>query len=109
MLKTHLLATLAWTSLVTCTALGAYAAPTGSPPAQAGTPPEITALVVRVVERNHWAGEEAYDAERGAQIAKAAKAARCSSLDEDVQKARKRLSNKPEVLHALDEAESENF
>lgn len=40
-------------------------------------------IIARIVECNHWAGEDAYDKERAAFIEKAVTKAKCASVDKD--------------------------
>ena len=39
-----------------------------------GQPEDVVAFIERMVECNHWGGEEPYDKERGEQIRKAVEA-----------------------------------
>lgn len=80
-----------------------------SPPAAAqdmgelarGMPSDVADLIRRRVECNHWSGEDPYDAERAAFIARAMRAARCDSLDADEATLARRHADRPEVLARL--------
>ena len=69
-------------------------------------PPEITAFVKRLAGCNHWAGEEATDADRGAAIAKARFRLRCNTIEQDEARLRARFARSPGALEALDQAGS---
>jgi hypothetical protein len=50
-----------------------------------GQPEDVVAFIERMVECNHWGGEEPYDKERAEQIRQAVEKARCDSLDSEEQ------------------------
>lgn len=77
-------------------------APSPPPP----LPPEITAFVKRLAGCNHWAGEEATDADRGAAIAQARFRLRCNTIEQDEARLRARFARSPGALEALDQAGS---
>jgi hypothetical protein len=56
---------------------------------------------------NHWAGEEPYDKARAAEIAKAVNGLRCTTLDGDEKKLRRRYRHYAPARAALDKARSD--
>jgi hypothetical protein len=50
---------------------------------QKGMPPAVADLISRIVDCNHWQGEESYDPERALQIERAISESRCTSLSAD--------------------------
>ena len=48
-----------------------------------GQPKQVAELIDRIVECNHWGGEEAYDSARREQIRRAVEKLRCDALDAD--------------------------
>jgi hypothetical protein len=85
------------------------AALAGSPDGHAddGLPGDVRAFVERRIECNHWAGEDAYDAERGRQIAAAVERLRCDRIDRDEARLRRRHSGSARVRRALERARDE--
>jgi hypothetical protein len=73
-----------WT-LGFCTVL-AHAQPQDVKRLQEDVPPPVAKLMARIVECNHWAGEEPYDKQRAEEIRKAVQRLRCSRLDSDEKK-----------------------
>jgi hypothetical protein len=69
-----------------------------------GQPRDVAALIDRLAGCNHFSGEEAYDVERRKEIAAAMADLRCSRLDADEARARKRYASKRPVLDALKRA-----
>jgi hypothetical protein len=69
-----------------------------------GLPPDATALVYRIVDCNHWGGEEPYDDARRAEIAKAMDALECNALSRDEAVLRQRYAANKAVLEAFDKA-----
>lgn len=67
-------------------------------------PAEVAELVHRVVDCNHWGGEEGYDDQRAAEIDAAMTALRCDALAEDEAAMRLRHAASPAVPRALDAA-----
>jgi hypothetical protein len=74
-----------------------------------GQPRAVAAFAVRRVECNHWAGEEPYDKERAAEIAKAVRRLRCEALEHEEGVLRHRYAKKPNVLKTLDAAADLEF
>ena len=50
---------------------------------QKGMPPAVAELIARIVDCNHWQGEEPYNAARASEIAHAIAGSRCASLEAD--------------------------
>ena len=69
-----------------------------------GQPEDVKKLIDRISDCNHWAGEEAYDAERKREIWRAVKRLKCDRLEKDEVAARKRYAKQPGVLKALQDA-----
>jgi hypothetical protein len=72
---------------------------------QRGQPRDVARYLERSAGCNHWAGEEAYDAERSAQIDQAIRDLRCTSLDRTKKVLRHRYAHSPKVLRALKAAQ----
>ena len=68
---------------------------------QRGQPREVARYLERAAGCNHWAGEEAYDANRKAEIDKAISDLRCTSLERDEKRLHHRYAGAPKILHAL--------
>lgn len=68
-----------------------------------GQPKAIGDIVDRIVGCNHWSGEPAYDAARSREIEEALKELKCSQLQSDVMRIKKKYSS-PGVKKALDAA-----
>jgi hypothetical protein len=69
-----------------------------------GQPADVAAFIERVVECNHWGGEEPYDKERAEQIRKAVEKARCDTLDSDEQALEQTYKGTKKVLEAIAKA-----
>ena len=69
-----------------------------------GLPPEVGALIHRIVDCNHWGGEEGYDEARTAEIVAAMDSLSCDVLDHDEAALRQRYGASPTVIRALDKA-----
>jgi hypothetical protein len=69
-----------------------------------GLPPDARALVHRIVDCNHWGGEEPYDAARKAEIETAMTRLDCNNLSRDEAALRRRYAANRAVLDALDRA-----
>jgi hypothetical protein len=74
-----------------------------------GQPKDVAALVERIVECNHWSGEEPYDAERRKEIQDAMADLKCDRLAADEAKALKRHANNPKAIRALKEAKELSY
>lgn len=70
--------------------------------AKVGQPPDVKAWMDRAEGCWHFAGEEGYDAERRAEIAKAIDELRCTSLKADEQALRAKYAREPGTLEGLD-------
>jgi hypothetical protein len=69
-----------------------------------GLPPDASALVHRIVDCNHWGGEEPYDDARRAEIDKAMNQLDCNGLSRDEASLRRRYAADRVVLDAFDKA-----
>jgi hypothetical protein len=69
-----------------------------------GQPEDVVAFIERMVERNHWGGEEPYDKERAEQVRKAVDKARCDSLDSEEQALKRKYKGNKKVLDAIGKA-----
>lgn len=89
----------------------ALAAPADDPVARlkAGMPRPVAALIDRLVECNHWSGEEPYDQGRRKEIDAAIASLRCQSLDRDLQKMLRRYPDDPKIAENLRRARDEAF
>lgn len=77
---------------------------------QAGKPTlskQMSDLTNRIVECNHWSGEEPYDATRSKQINDAIARLRCSDLAKDEEAMLKLYGANQEVVNAITEAKNE--
>jgi len=74
-----------------------------------GSPRDVSDFIVRRVDCNHWAGEEAIDDERRQEIQDAMDRLNCQAIDEDERSLRHSYANNPKVLRALDEARNVVF
>lgn len=68
---------------------------------QKGMPKPVAKLISRIVECNHWAGEEGYDAARRAEIRKAVSALRCEDLESDENEILKQYGSSPGVRRSI--------
>jgi hypothetical protein len=69
-----------------------------------GQPRDVAAFIERVVECNHWGGEEPYDRERADQIRKAVENARCDGLDSDERALAQKYKGSKKVFEAIEKA-----
>jgi len=69
-----------------------------------GLPGDVRELIHRLVDCNHWGGEEAYDDDRAKEIDAAMTELRCDALERDEREARHRHNAATEVIRALDRA-----
>ena len=86
-----------WTrpfSLVALLLLAAAGAP--------ALPGEVTRFLERREGCDHWTGEEPYDAERRAEIEAAIADLRCTTIERDEARLRKRHARRADVIAALD-------
>jgi len=74
-----------------------------------GQPKDVIELIDRLVGCNHWSGEDAYDAERGQEIASALADLKCERLEEDVAVARKRYAKRPSTIKVLQKAKETTY
>jgi len=73
---------------------------------KAGMPTPVAALIERMVQCQHWAGEEPYDNARRAEIARAVRRLRCESIEQDERRLLKAHASNPEVRQRLEAARS---
>jgi hypothetical protein len=69
-----------------------------------GQPKVVADLIDRIVECNHWGGEEAYDAERREQIRSAVAKLRCDMLDADEEKLLATVGKEVRIRQAISAA-----
>jgi hypothetical protein len=69
-----------------------------------GMPPDVAALISRIVECNHWGGEDPYDKERADDISRAVEKAGCDRVEADEKALREKYKAQPPVLEAIDKA-----
>ena len=74
---------------------------------QAALPSPVKALLARSDECLHWSGEDAYDAERGAQIEKAVTRLRCDTVAADAARLEQRYRKNPAAVKALREVQAQ--
>lgn len=70
-----------------------------------GQSKDVIELVDRLVGCNHWSGEDAYDAERGQEIASALAELKCERLEQDLAATRKRYAKRSRTLKVLQQEE----
>lgn len=73
---------------------------------EARIPADAKALIARIQSCIHFSGEEPYNDERKAEIAKALKESRCDSLDEDTVKIKRKYRKSPAIIKAIEAEES---
>jgi hypothetical protein len=71
-----------------------------------GQPGDVAAFIERMVECNHWGGEEPYDKERAEQIRKAVENARCDSLESNEQALAQKYKGNNKVFEAIEKAKA---
>ena len=71
-----------------------------------GQPKEVTTLIGRIAECNHWGSEEPYDKARAEEIGKAIKKAKCDRLDSDELAIKKKHKGNNKVSEAIDQAKT---
>ena len=74
-----------------------------------GTPKDVAALIERIVECNHWSGEDPYDAERKKEISSALTDLKCNRLTPDESETRRKYANNSKVLNALKKAKETSY
>lgn len=75
--------------------------------ATASLPAPVRAFVERADMCRHWSGEEPYDADRGAEIARALRSLRCEKLDRDAAVLQRRYRDAPTIRAAVRRAVAE--
>jgi hypothetical protein len=97
--------------LLCLTALRAAAAADEDPLAdlKKGQSKDVAALIERIVECNHWSGEEPYNAERKKEISSALTDLKCNRLTLDESKTLKKYANNPKALKALKKAKETSY
>jgi hypothetical protein len=73
---------------------------------KAGQPTPVIDLVDRIVDCNHWSGEEPYNAERREEIRKAITELRCDSLKTDEEALLRKFKDDENVRKAIDAAKN---
>lgn len=68
-------------------------------------PRKVAAFIERRANCNHFAGEEAYDAERGAYLKKTIRELRCSRLSRDGRRLARAYRDRPEIVRLLKDTE----
>lgn len=71
-------------------------------------PADVKALFIRAEECQHWAGEEAYNPERGKEILQAVHRLRCEQLDEEYVALRQKYSADDAVSKDMEETNITN-
>ena len=65
----------------------------------------VKSVLARRAQCAHWAGEEPYDRVRSIEIATAIRRLRCSHIDAEQARLRRRYSHKPAILRLLNAAD----
>ena len=71
---------------------------------QEGMPKDVASFIPRVVECNHFGGEEAYNKERAEFLSRAVESAGCGSLGEKETQLREKYKDYPKVLEVITKA-----
>ena len=66
-------------------------------------PKAVAAFIQRRADCDHFLGEEPYDKQRAADLARTVRELRCDGLDLDERKLRRTFKNKAQILKLLDE------
>lgn len=69
-----------------------------------GMPAPVAALIDRMVQCQHWAGEEPYDEARRREIAQAVRQLRCDSLEQDERRLLKVHASRTDVRQRIEAA-----
>ena len=97
-------------AFLTLYTLGAWGSESGNIPKvraiTKGQPPDVAALIERIVECNHWGGEEPYDKARTAKIKNALDQAGCGRLEADEQGLLKKYPANENVTRAIANAKN---
>lgn len=72
-------------------------------------PLEVQSYIQRRAECNHWGGEDAYDAERSAQIETAMNGLKCSEIDDDKATLLQKYANDSRTTLAISAADTALF
>ncbi|QJU57857.1 hypothetical protein HL653_08690 [Sphingomonas sp. AP4-R1] len=72
--------------------------------AAAATAPDVARLLERREGCDHWAGEEPYDQARGREIAAALASLRCSAIERDEKRLRRKYARDAAALRLIDQA-----
>jgi hypothetical protein len=73
---------------------------------KAGQPTPVIDLIDRIVDCDHWSGEEPYNAERREEIRKAITELRCDSLETDEEALLRKFKGDENVRKAIDAAKN---
>jgi len=68
------------------------------------TPKDVKAFIQRADECHHWAGEEPYNKDRGAEIARAIQQLQCETLGHQASSLKKKYANRRSVLTTIQTA-----
>ncbi len=73
--------------------------------AKAKIPADVLAVLERIQDCTHYADEDAYSKERAAEIAKAMRLLKCSSLEKDKEKLLKKYKGNGEIVKVIEFAD----
>jgi hypothetical protein len=79
----------------------ASGAPDPAAELQKGMPGLVAGLISRIVDCNHWSGEEGYDAARRAEINRAFSELRCEDLEKDENVILEQYGSNPAVRRSI--------
>jgi len=71
---------------------------------QKGMPEDVATFIPRVVECNHFGGEDAYDKDRAEYLKKSVEEAGCGNIPKNEANLRQKYKNNPKVLDAIQKA-----
>ena len=74
-----------------------------------GMPKSVKLFNQRIIECNHWAGEEPYDNERLKEINAAVTDLKCNALVKDEKKLLKKYKSRPDVIKSINKAKELAF
>jgi hypothetical protein len=69
-------------------------------------PSDVNSLISRIQGCRHFSGEEPYNEERKAEIAKAMEKLSCDSLDKDTVKIKKKYKKSPAIIKVIEAEEN---
>ena len=71
---------------------------------QKGMPEDVASFIPRVLECNHFGGEDAYDKAREEYLRRSVEEAGCANIGEKEMRLRQKYKNSPKVLNAIQKA-----